>query len=548
MTHHFWRSAAAVAALGCSVTTMADHHKLNIIPKPVKAVLTEGSFSVTPDTVIEVQGNAQVTADFAASELGAATGFSFKGDGKSRIIFRIDSRLGRLGPEGYTVSVTPSKALLSSSDDKGLFYAYQTLRQMMPPGIYSAEKVEGVEWTIPCAEIEDKPRFVWRGAMMDSARHFMPKEAVLKFIDVMAIHKMNSFHWHLTEDQGWRIEIKKYPRLTEVGAWRDETLIGRQLAQKRQNWKFDGIRTGGFYTQDDVREVVAYAAERHINVMPEIEMPGHAQAALSAYPHLGTTGKELPVMNFWGVSKNIFSVEETTFNFLFDVLEEVLEIFPSKFIHIGGDEVPKAHWEADPLAQQIIKDEGLKDEHELQSWFIKRVDDWLTQRGRRLVGWDEILEGGLAKGATVMSWRGAAGGIEAARLGHDVVMAPNSHTYFDQYQSRNKASEPIAVGGLTDLSEAYSYDPVDPAFTPEQRKHVLGSQCQLWTEYIKTPAKLEYMAYPRMSAFSEVLWTEPEAKEFSDFRSRLAAHVARLAMKKVNFRPLDPSPIPPRGH
>jgi hexosaminidase len=372
--------------------------------------------------------------------------------------------------------------------------------------------------------------------MLDVARHFMPKEFVLKFIDLVAFHKMNSLHLHLTDDQGWRIEIKKYPRLTEVGAWRDETLVGHS-SQKPH--RFDGKRHGGFYSQDDIREIVDYAAQRYVTILPEIEMPGHAQSAIAAYPELGTTGRPLPVLTYWGVNPNIFNANEETIVFLQNVLTEVLDLFPSPFIHVGGDEAVKEQWERSPEAQARIAELGLEDEHELQSYFIKRMDSFLAERGRRLIGWDEILEGGLAPGATVMSWRGVKGGIEAAKAGHDVVMAPTTHTYLDYYQSRDKEKEPLAIGGFLPLEKVYSFHPIPRQLTKEEAKHVLGAQAQLWAEYIPNPEHMEYMAFPRMVALSECVWTPKEKKDFDDFKNRLKTHLQRLDVLDVNYRPLD---------
>ena len=359
----------------------------------------------------------------------------------------------------------------------------------------------------------------------------MPKEAVLKHIDLLAMHKLNVFHWHLTEDQGWRIEIKKYPRLTEVGAWRPDSMT-LPLTRDASKRKFSGVPHSGFYTQDDVREVVRYAADRHITVVPEIEMPGHALAAIAAYPHLGNTGKQLGVKTFWGIEEHVLGVGDDVFEFLQDVLEEVLALFPSRFIHIGGDEAPKKEWKANPAAQARMKEQDLKDEEELQSWFVRRIDTWLTERGRRLIGWDEILEGGLAPGAAVMSWRGEKGGIAAAKAGHDVVMAPEKPTYFDHDQS---ADEEPAVRGLNTLADVYAYEPVPAELNDKEAAHVLGAQGQLWTEYMPDPKRVEYMAWPRLSALSEVLWSPRETRDPAGFAARLETHLERLAILDVNY-------------
>jgi hexosaminidase len=348
---------------------------------------------------------------------------------------------------------------------------------------------------------------------------------------------MNVFHWHLTEDQGWRLEIKQYPKLTAVGAWRKETLVGRP--QRGVAPTFDGKRHGGFYTQDDAKEIVAYARARHVTVVPEIEMPGHAIAAIAAYPELGVTGEPMEVAKTWGVFSDILNAEPSTVRFMQNVLTEVMAIFPGRYIHIGGDEADKAKWKASDRIQARIKDLKLKDEHELQSWFIRQMDDFLVARKRRLVGWDEILEGGLADNAVVMSWRGTKGGIAAARAGHDVIMAPTSHTYLDYYQSKEQAHEPLAIGGFLPLETVYAFEPVPTELEPQFAKHVLGAQGQLWTEYMPQPKQVEYMAFPRMSALAEVVWTPKERKDYANFLVRLAAHVERLRALDVNHRPLD---------
>jgi hexosaminidase len=363
----------------------------------------------------------------------------------------------------------------------------------------------------------------------------MPKEFVKKFIDLLALHKMNSFHWHLTDDQGWRIEIKKYPRLTEVGAWREQSLIGHEQSDTTKH-VFDGQRHGGFYTQDDIREIVAYAKARYVNIVPEIEMPGHAQAAISAYPELGNTGRQVGIREHWGVSQNILNPDDKTVAFMQDVLGEALTLFPGTFIHVGGDEAVKDEWKASPRVQARIRELGLKDEHELQSWFIRKMDTYLTQHVRRLIGWDEILEGGLAPNAAVMSWRGTAGGIAAAREGHDVVMAPGGKLYFDHYQSRDTNAEPLAIGGFNPIDSVYAFDPMPTELEPRFAKHILGAQGQLWTEYMPDPKHVEYMAFPRVSALAEALWTPTDRKDYVDFSRRLKVHLERLDILDVNYR------------
>lgn len=443
------------------------------------------------------------------------------------------------GMEAYSLAVNENNVQLTANHPMGLFHGVQTIRQLLPPEIelrsYS-EVPNGVKWTIPSVTIEDNPRFAYRGMHLDVGRHFMPVEFVKKYIDLLVLHKMNTFHWHLTEDQGWRIEIKKYPKLTEIGAWRDSTLIGNY-----GSGRYDNIRYGGFYTQDEIRDVVQYATDRFITVIPEIELPGHASAALAAYPEFGCTDLSLSykVQSTWGIFPEIFCPTEETFSFLKDVLTEVINLFPGTFIHIGGDEAMKDHWKVSKIAQDVIKREGLKDEHELQSYFIHQFDEFLTEKGRRLLGWDEILEGGLAPGATVMSWRGENGGITAARLGHDAIMSPTGYAYLDYYQSDDRQNEPIAIGGFLPLEKVYNYDPIPAELESELHHHILGAQANVWTEYMKTPAKVEYMAFPRMSAMSEVVWSSTENKNLENFIMRLSNHLKRLDYLNVNYRPLD---------
>jgi hexosaminidase len=401
----------------------------------------------------------------------------------------------------------------------------------LPPAIFRRAVAGKVAWSVAGVEIEDAPRFSWRGSHLDVGRHFMPKMAVLKHIDLLALHKMNVFHWHLTEDQGWRIEIKRYPKLTEVGAWRKDSMVAPRATDPAQR-RFAGRPHGGFYTQDDVREVVRYAADRGITVVPEIEMPGHALAAIAAYPELGNTQAQHEVQTYWGISEHVFGVGDNVLTFLENVLDEVLALFPSKFIHIGGDEVPKREWKESVAAQSRMKELGLRDEEELQSWFVTRIDGWLAKRGRRLIGWDEILEGGLAPGATVMSWRGEKGGIAAAKAGHDVVMAPEKPTYFDHDQSEDQITP---IRGMNTLTDVYAYEPVPKELTVTEAKHVLGAQGQLWTEYMPDPQRMEYMAWPRLCALAEVLWSPSTTRDAADFTRRLDAHLERLRILDVNF-------------
>jgi len=538
-------SAGAVAQTPAARETTAPPAVIAIIPRPESLTVGRGQFTINANTVIYADAaTADIARRFAVS-LMPATGLSIPvrlgQAGATGIVLTRNSRLTRLGDEGYELTVTARQISIRARERAGVFYALQSVRQMLPPEIFREAKVDSVAWTIPAVRIVDRPRFSWRGAHLDVGRHFMPKEFVKKYIDLIALQKMNTFHWHLTEDQGWRIEIKKYPRLTEVGAWRTQTVVGRQSSRDDSTtWRFDGQRHGGFYTQDDVREVVAYARDRFVNVVPEIEMPGHALAAIAAYPQLGVTGQPADVGTRWGVYANILNAEDSTVSFMQDVLTEVMALFPSRFIHIGGDEADKALWKTSPRIQERIRELGVKDEHELQSWFIRRVDAFLTAHGRRLVGWDEILEGGLAPGATVMSWRGTKGGIDAARAGHDVIMAPTSNTYFHYYQSQNTAGEPLAIGGFLPLETVYGFEPVPAELEPQYRAHILGGQGQVWTEYLPGPKQVEYMAFPRLTALAEVLWSSPERRNYRDFLGRLNEHLQRLSVLDVAYRPPGP--------
>ena len=522
-----------------------DSASIAIVPRPESLTVRRGRFAINASTVIYTDAaSADIARRFAASLLpatGRAIPVRVGAAPATGIVVERNARLTRLGDEGYELSVTARRVSVRAKERAGVFYGFQTIRQLLPPQVFREAKVDSVAWTIPAVRIVDRPRFAWRGAHLDVGRHFMPKEFVKKYIDLIALQKMNTFHWHLTEDQGWRLEIRKYPRLTQVGAWRTQTVVGRQNSRTDSTtWQFDGQRHGGFYTQDDAREIVAYARDRFVNVVPEIEMPGHALAAIASYPALGVTGQPADVGTRWGVYANILNADSSTVSFMQDVLTEVMELFPSRFIHVGGDEADKALWKTSPRIQERIKELGLKDEHELQSWFIQQMDAFLTAHKRRLVGWDEILEGGLAPGATVMSWRGTQGGIDAARAGHDVIMAPTSHTYLDYYQSQNTAGEPLAIGGFLPLQTVYSFEPVPAELEPQHRAHILGGQGQIWTEYLAGPKQVEYMAFPRLTALAEVLWTTPERKDYRDFLARLAVHLERLSALDVAFRPLGP--------
>ena len=540
------RTCLAIALLLqtiASPATAQDQPAVAIIPLPASITVKPGAFTLSSSTQIAVDAPLSGLGKRLAAMLETPTGFDLTvrtgaAPKTQHIALRLQPSLAAsLTDEGYNLEVAERAITIRAATPAGVFYGIQTLRQLLPKEIFREARVENVDWRVPLATISDKPRFGWRGAHLDVSRHFQPKEFVKKYIDLLALHKMNRFHWHLTDDQGWRLEVRKYPRLTEVAAWRSETLIGRH---RLIGQSFDGRRHGGFYTQDDVREIVAYAADRFITVVPEIEMPGHSQAVIAAYPELGVTTDKVEPRTIWSISPYILNAEPSTIAFMHDVLSEVLELFPSPWIHVGGDEAVKTQWKESPRIQARIAELGLKNEEELQSWFIRQMDTFLTARGRRLIGWDEILEGGLAENATVMSWRGTEGALAAARSGHDAVMSPTSHTYFDYYQVKDTAREPLNIGGFLPLETVYTWEPLPADLEPQFHKHILGVQGQLWTEYLPTPKAVEYNAFPRLTALAEVAWTETALRTLDTFRPRLATHLERLRILDVNFRPLDP--------
>ena len=497
-----------------SVISIAQQN-LNLIPKPQNIEHYSGSFVLNSKTVIQADKNsfeAKYLQQIIEQQLGLNLEITTSSKAKSKIIFVtkiIEEK--KSFKEWYNLSISKNEVVIKATEDHGIFYAIQTLIQLLP-----LEK--SLEIKIPCLSITDQPKFQWRGMHLDVSRHFFPKDFIKKYIDYLAIYKMNTFHWHLTDDQGWRIEIKKYPKLTEVGAWRNGSMIGHYTDQT-----FDDIRYGGFYTQEEIKEIVAYAKERHITIVPEIEMPGHALAALASYPEFSCTGGPFEVGKTWGVLEDVFCPKDETFTFLENVLSEVMELFPSEYIHIGGDESPKIRWKSCPHCQKRIKEEHLKDEHELQSYFIQRIEKFVNSKGRKIIGWDEILEGGLAPNAAVMSWRGTEGGIAAAKQKHFVVMSPGSHCYFDHYQGEPK-NEPIAFGGYTNVEKVYSFNPIPKELSAEESKYILGAQANLWTEYINTPEQVEYMIFPRIAALSEVLWGTSDPNNYKEFEKRLIQH------------------------
>jgi hexosaminidase len=506
---------------------------LGIIPAPVSVQKQAGTFVLSQETVIQADTVTNKAVRFLADYLQNKYAFKNKlqantGTAASNAIILTSTGTEGLPAEGYRLTIAPNQVTIAGKG-AGLFYGIQTFIQLLPLERTGTAK-------LPCARIEDFPRFGYRGMHLDVCRHFFSVEFVKRYLDLMAAYKLNTFHWHLTDDQGWRIEIKKYPRLTQVGSQRAETLIGNY--HDRMPQQFDNTPYGGYYTQDQIREVIQYAASKYITIIPEIEMPGHAMAALAAYPELSCDPNlEYKVSGTWGVFNNIFCPTEKTFTFLQDVLSEVIDLFPSKYIHIGGDEAPKVVWKSSPEAQAIIKRLKLKDEHGLQSYFIQRMEKFVNSKGRSIIGWDEILEGGLAPNATVMSWRGEAGGIAAAKQGHNVIMTPSSSAlYFDHSQARSDL-EPLGIGGFAPLSKVYSYNPTPAALTPAQNKFILGVQANLWTEYIATEKKVEYLLLPRLLALSEVAWTPLANKNYTDFsETRVPRHLAWFDKNGFNYR------------
>ncbi len=532
--------AALLAFLAMAASACAAEPAHDIVPIPEEVRSGDGRFVLDASTAIALADPADTEArdvvERWAEPLRRASGLAlpFAGDGALRIGVQGEAE-GEGRPEGYRLTVGSSGVTVLGTDHAGLFYGLQTLSQLLPVGVADGARTATGPLELPSVRISDAPRFPYRGMHLDVARHFHGPESVKRYIDLLARYKLNRFHWHLTEDQGWRIQIDRYPRLTEVGAFRPETHVGHG----RDEFRGDGTPHGGFYTKDEIRDVVAYASERYVTIVPEIEMPGHSLAALAAYPELACTDGPFAVAMTWGVFEDIYCPSDETFEFLQNVLAEVMELFPGELIHIGGDEAPKVRWEESELVQRLKEREGLADEDEVQSWFIRRIERFLNANGRRLIGWDEILDGGLAPNATVMSWRGTVGGVEAARQGHDVVMTPNSHLYFDYYQSEDQESEPFAIGGFLPLDTVYAYEPVPEELTPAEATHVLGAQANVWTEYMKTWDHVEYMVFPRLFALSEVVWSARARRDFGHFTARLDWHLDRLDALGANYRPLD---------
>lgn len=507
-----------LSVLFAIVICFNGYSQIRIIPKPTKLVENKGFYSFSNTLRIYTDYNGE-TPNFNLSEIihrnivDKHRNFYLYIENKipqnkNGIFLRINKNLKELGDEGYKLSVTTKKIEITSYTAKGIFYGIQSFLQLLPGDyVISSEWSKGAV-NIPCVEITDIPHFKWRGMLLDCCRHFMDKDFVKRYIDLLSYYKMNTFHWHLTEDQGWRIEIKKYPKLTEIGAWRIQP---------------DGSRYGGYYTQNDIKEIVAYAAERYVNIVPEIEMPGHSVAAIASYPYLSCTGNQIPVETQWGVFKDIYCAgNDSTFIFLKDVLSEVINLFPYEYIHIGGDEAPKYRWERCDKCRKRIIDKKLKDEHELQSWFIDQINQFLKEKGRKLVGWDEILEGGLSKGATVQSWRGTEGAVEAARKGNYAVVSPTSHAYFDYDIS------------VINLEKVYSFDPIPSELNEKERMFILGGECNMWTEYAPQD-KVDFKVFPRLLSMSEVLWTYTDKSDFDEFRNRVQLQYPVLNSKGVKY-------------
>lgn len=522
----------------CSFSAFAQTDAINIIPRPRLVGPAEGTFTLDRDTVIVGHGKPErASAKILAARLrtvGLDPKIVSRAPKKNYIQFlRPTLPMEHAGAPSsglYALKVEPEGVQIEGFE-VGQFYAIQTLLQMLAPRDENTHQV-------PATMIIDSPRFSYRGMHLDVARHFMPVEFVKKYIDLMSQYKFNYFHWHLTDDQGWRIPIKKYPRLTEIGSTRPETVKERNLTP----YIGDGIPHGGFYTREQIKEVVKYAKERHITVVPEIELPGHASAALAAYPQFGCkTDYKYKVQTTWGIFKEVYCPTEETFKFLEDVLAETIKLFPdSPYIHIGGDEVLKDFWKESSFVQELKKKENLKDEHEVQSYFVQRIEKFVNSKGKKIIGWDEILEGGLAPNATVMSWRGMKGGIEAAKSKHEVIMTPTDFVYFD-YGQGDPAYEPLNIGSYVPLEKVYSFEPVPSELSADEAKYIIGGQANIWTEYMKTPSHVEYMAFPRMLALSEVLWSKPEDKNYTDFVSRLNAQLPWLDAQNVNYRIPEPS-------
>ena len=523
---------------GCKPNRTFTESEIALIPQVQKMTVGESSFKFKKSTKFVVESvDQEVIASQFAGLFEKSAGWKPQvvvggNEGSNQVYFKTEPVMA---PEGYILEVQQNRIEIKAAKPAGFFYATQTLRQLLPSEIESQQKQPNIEWLVPVVSITDNPAFKWRGFMLDVSRHFFPKEDVLRMIDNLALHKINTLHFHLVDDQGWRIEIKKYPKLTEVGAWRVDREDKPWNARPKQE-AGEKATYGGFYTQDDIKEIVAYAQKRFITVVPEIEMPAHVTSALAAYPQFSCTGGPFTVLpgGVWPITDIYCAGKDSTFLFLEDVLSEVIDLFPSKYIHVGGDEATKTEWEKCADCKKRVKTEKLKDVKELQSYFMKRIEKFINSKNRVLLGWDEILEGGLPAEATVMSWRGMEGGIDAAKQGHDVVMSPNSYAYIDYYQGPMD-QEPLAIGGYLPLSKVYSFSPVPKELNAEEAKHILGGQANLWTEYVPNFKHAEYMTFPRIAALAEVVWSPKEVQRWDDFSRRIRMFMKRYDQLGINY-------------
>ena len=515
--------ALPVMAVSCAEKVIGT--EVDVIPQPASVEVYEGTFNAAGASfkADEALGGLAMDAIARFEQNLVSASSSESGTSGTHFVFTRDDSLG---DEEYVLSVSGKKARIKASALNGVLYAIETVKQLLPVEIYTGAPAPDADWTIPCMKIQDKPRFGYRGMHLDVSRHFFDMDEVKKYLDIMAIHKLNVFHWHLTDDQGWRLEIKKYPQLTEVGSVRNKTLVGHA----RDSRKYDNTPYGEgcWFSQDQVREIIDYAAARGIEVIPEIDLPGHMLAALATFPELGCTGGPYEVWGRWGIAEDVLCAgKESTMEFLENVLSEVADLFPSEYVHIGGDECPKVRWENCPDCQAKIKELGYKDddkhtaEQYLQTYVMNRMEKFLESKGKKVIGWDEILEGEVAPNATIMSWRGVEGGREAVKLGHDAIMVPTEYFYFDYYQSRDIENEPFGIGGYVPVEKVYSFEPFTDDMTDEEKSHIIGVQANIWTEYITSDSHLEYMLLPRMSALSEVQWCAPENKDYERFLNNM---------------------------
>ncbi len=508
------------------------------LPRPTSVQTDNGEFVLDDSTAVTAAPELRSTARWLQSVLRPSTGLDLPFLAHlPEAQHTIDLRLGEdLGPEAYRLRVSSDGIVIEGGDRAGAFYGCQSLLQSLPAEVHRRYEVAGVRWAVPAVRVEDAPRFAWRGTMLDVARHFMPKHDVLRFLDLMAMHRLNTLHLHLTDDQGWRVEILRHPRLTEVGAWRRESPLGASPEAPG-----DGRPHGGFYTQDDIREIVGYAAQRHITVVPEADIPGHSQAAIAAYPELGVGGESAEVWTRWGVNPRVLNTEESTVAFFRDVLDEIMDLFPGPVVGVGGDECPTTEWSEDARTQELMRERGLRHENELRSWFVRQLGSHVTSRGRRLLGWDDLLEDEVPAGTVVASWRGMTGAVTAARRGLYVIACPDDQVYLD-YRQSERSDEPIPVAVPVTVETAYGFDPVPPELTDAEREHVLGGQANIWTEHMDSPRTVDYFAFPRLCAVAEALWSTGE-RRYEEFRGRLDHHLARLDAVGVEYR-RETGPLP----